>query len=185
VLGWRLLRGFAGDAQVIFPGVYLTRLINKVIANNAPFDFDTALAINAAYASWDIGDPTKIVIAKAGWFWVGGDFTTLGTAYGGANNSDWIAQIERNGSDLDHAIMFERHDHSSGATADGMSIGGPRLLDVDDEISVLFQNANAANLLVESNPSEPPAVGSDYTTQPGTGAMSPHLYVYYVGDAPP
>lgn len=164
-----------------FKGVVLTRLTNLVLPNNTALPFDTAWTMNTGYGTWSAADPTKIVVAKSGWYRVGGDFTTLGTAYGGPNNADWVAQIGRNGIDLDHAIVAERHFHSSGGTADLMSIGGPVRLEAGDTIQVVFQNANGQSLLIESNPSVPPASGSDYRTQPGTGAMSPHLYIVFEG----
>lgn len=171
---------------MIFPGVFLTRLANKVIANNTAFDFDTAWAINPLYGTWVIGAPTKIKVVTPGWYEVGGDFTTLGTNYAGASNLDWIAAITRNGITLAEFIVAERKRAGSGngASADLMSFSSPVLLAADDEIQVIFQNQNAANILVESNPSVPPTSGSDYTTRPGSGAMSPHLYVVYIGAAP-
>lgn len=160
---------------------YLTRLTNVVINDDTAFSWDTARVLNTSYASWSIGDPTKLYIERSGWYWAGGDFTTLGTFYGGANNADWIAAIGKNGITLNDSYIMERHYHSSGASADLMSIGAPIYLLDTDYIQVYFQNVNASSILVESNPTD----GPDYTTDTGPGTMSPHLFLIAMnGPAP-
>jgi hypothetical protein len=162
---------------------YLTRLQNKVINNDTAFDWDTAVVMDSAFAHWAISDATKLYIDRAGWYWIGGDFTTLGTSYGGGANSDWLAGIGKNGITLNDTIVMERHAHSSGATADLMSIGAPVYLLDTDYVQVYFQNPNAASLLVESNPSD--GVPSGYLTDTGPGTMSPHLFLIAMGGAAP
>lgn len=162
---------------------YLTRLNNLVINNDTAFDWSKASVLNAVYASWTIGDPTKLYIDRTGWYWVGGDFTTLGTTYGGANNADWIAGIGKNGIALANTVITERHYHSSGASADLMSIGSPVYLLDTDYLQVYFQNPNAATLLVESNPSD--GLPSGYLADAGPGTMSPHLFLVAMSGAAP
>lgn len=164
-----------------FPAVYVTRLTNIVLANNVPLAFDSAPAANATYGSWSSADPTKLVIAKTGWYLVGVDLTTLGTNYNGPDNSDWVGAVGRNGVDLAHLILGQRHDHSSGGTADLMSFSSPVRLTAADYLQLIVQNPLASGLLVESNVSVPPTSGSDYTTRPGTGVIGPHLYAIYQG----
>lgn len=162
---------------------YLTRLANKVINEDTAFDWDTARVLDTSYATWTIGDATKLYCVRAGWYFVGGDFTTLGTFYGGADNADWLAGVGKNGVALANTVILERHYHSSGASADLMSIGAPVYLTSSDYLQVYFQNAGGTTLLVESNPSD--GLPSGYLTDSGPGTMSPHLYLIAMNGSAP
>lgn len=166
---------------------YLTRLANKVINDDTAFDWDTARVLDTSYASWTIGDPTKLYIERTGWYWVGGDFTTLGTSYGGANNSDWLVLVGKNGITLADSVVAERHytlaPGGAGSSADLVSIGAPVYLLDTDYIQVYFQNANSTSLLVESNPSD--GLPSGYLTDAGPGTMSPHLFLIAMNGTAP
>lgn len=153
---------------------FLTRLSNYVVNNDTAFPFDTARVMDTSYCTW-AGTGNPIVIVTEGWYWVGVNATTLGTYYGGANNSDWVTAVGRNGVDLAHTVISERHYHSSAASADLMSIGAPVYLYVADEIDVYFQNPNASTLLVESNPSD--GLPSGYLTDAGPGTIGTHLFL--------
>lgn len=184
----RIPRGGSGgftvlDQHTMTMVAYLTRLTNVVINDDTAFSWDTARLMNASYASWTIGDPTKLHIERTGWYWVGGDFTTLGTFYGGADNADWLAGVGKNGIALANTVLLERHYHSSGASADLMSIGAPIYLLDTDYLQVYFQNAGATSILVESNPSD--GVPSGYLTDAGPGTMSPHLFLIAMGGGAP
>lgn len=179
------IAGIVGHAQGVvpggYPGVYLTRHSNLIIANDVAFPFDATLAADPLYATWD--GSTKVVIVKEGWYHVAADVTTLGGNYGGPSNVDWLAAIGVNGIDLGHTFVAERQFHSSGGTADLMSIGSDIYLVAGDTVQFYVENhtLGVSSLLVESNPSRPPSSGNDYRTQPGTGAISPHLSVRFVG----
>lgn len=162
---------------------YLTRLTNVVIADDTAFSWDTARLMNTSYASWTIGDPTKLYIDRTGWYFVGADITTLGTSYGGADNSDWLACIGKNGIALANTQIAERHRASTAVNADLMSIGTPMYLLDTDYLQLYLQNANAANILVESNPSD--GLPSGYLTDAGPGTISPHLYLIAMGGGAP
>lgn len=160
---------------------YLTRLSNYVIDAGDPFPFDTEkITTNANYFTWTgtPGDP--LVCTRDGWYHLRGNFTSLGTNYSGPNNTDWSAAITRNGWDLDHMVVYGRKRAGSGGgtSADAFEISDDVYLEVDDLINVVFNVGEAVtSVLIESNPSTPPGSGSDYTSQPGPGTLSPHLII--------
>lgn len=162
---------------------FLTRSANLVITEDTAFDWDLAPVMDAGYAHWAIGDPTKLYIDRTGWYWAGGNFTTLGTDYGGASNANWVAAIGKNGVTLADTIVAERHEAVSGAKADLMSIGSPVYLLDTDYVQVFFQNTNGTTLLVEANVSD--GVPSGYLADAGTHVLSPHLFlIAMAGSAP-
>lgn len=187
MLGARLVRGGAAfvtpDPHDMTMVAYLTRLTNVVINDDTAFSWDTARVLNTTYASWTIGDPTKLYIDRSGWYWIGCDITTLGTSYGGANNADYFVLVGKNGIALANTVLAERHSPASATGADLLSIGGPVYLLDTDYIQVYFQNTNAASILVESNPSD--GLPSGYLTDAGPGTMSPHLFLIALNGAAP
>jgi hypothetical protein len=164
---------------------YLTRLSNVVVTEDVAFDWDTARVMHASYASWSAVDPSKLRIVTTGWYWIGGDFTTLGTSYGGANNSDWVAAVGKNGVALANTVIAERHGPKVATDADLMSIGSPVYLTSGDYLQVYFQNANSGSttLLIESNPSD--GLPSGYLDDAGPGTLSPHLFLIALNGAAP
>lgn len=162
--------------------VQLTRLSNKVIADDTPFPYDTAFLLDTAYATW-AGEGEPLVIVRTGWYWLQVNTTTLGTGYGGPDDSDWLQAVGRNGITLADTIYGERAHGSSGGSALPFSGGRPVYLEAGDELQTYYQNAvfGASTLLVESNPSD----GPDYTTDTGPGTLSPHLMLAAMsGNAP-
>jgi hypothetical protein len=188
VLHHRLLLAARGGGSFTAPVIededmrvvaFLTRLSNIVVAEDTTFPFDTARLMDTDYCTW-AGEDAPIVIVQEGWYVIHGNFTTLGTFYGGPSNARWFAFIGRNGNLLADTIAGELHSYSS-TGADLMSIGTIEWLEAGDEITVYFQNATGTGLLVESNPSD----GPDYTTDTGPGTISPHLILARVaGNAP-
>ena len=161
---------------------FLTRLSNHVIADDTAFPYDTSVILNTGYFTW-AGTGNPLVCARAGRY--GGTLvsTTLGTFYGGADNTDWIHAIGRNGITLAATILSERHTGASGASAQLMTTGMQAFKDlfaVGDTIRVYYQNTNAANLLVESNPSD--GLPSGYLTDAGPGTLSPHIQLWWISD---
>lgn len=158
---------------------YLTRLSNHVVNDGDPFPFDTErITTNATYFTWTgtPGDP--LVCVAEGWYNLRGNFTSLGTFYGGSANTDWSAFIGRNGDDLDHYVVASRKHAGSGAgaSADLLELSDDVYLFAADEITVSFSNnTGAGNLLIESNPSD--GVPSGYLTDAGPGTLSPHLII--------
>lgn len=160
---------------------------NTTIADDTAFPWDVATVEDTSYASWDFAtDPTKVNIVRTGWYLVGADITTLGTSYGGADNADVIALIGKNGLTLDDTIIAERSDKPNSTGVGLFTVGPqPRYLEAGDYIQLYIQNVNANTTMLESNPSTPPATGSDYTNQPGTGVIGSHLYLIAMGGGAP
>jgi hypothetical protein len=180
----RLLLALAGGVGSVELGIedpmivaFMTRLSNYVINDDTSFPFDHARVLDTTYFTWTgtPGDP--LVCQVEGWYFLKGNFTTLGTGYGGADNTDWFAAISRNGLTLDDMVVAgrKRAGSGAGASADLFEISDDVYLEVGDEIFVLFQNTGASTLLVESNPSD--GVPSGYLTDAGPGTLSPHLVI--------
>ena len=161
---------------------YLTRLSNIVVDNGDPFPFDTARVMDTDYATWSETPGDPIVIVQSRWYYVGGDFTSLASFYGGPAAADWIVQLTRNGLDLDHTIVAEWvYEPTTGAT--GRGLGSPVYLEAGDEIQATVINSSASTILIESNPSD--GVPDGYLADAGPGTLSPHLYLIALsGPAP-
>lgn len=160
----------------------LTRLSNIVVTENTAFPYDTAIVLDTAYATW-AGEGNPLVIVTTGWYWIHLNSTTLGTFYGGPDNSDWLHAVGRNGITLADTVYGERNSSGNAATAQFISGGSPVYLEAGDEIDVYYTNLKSGEttLLVESNPSD----GPDYTTDTGPGTLSPHIFLIKMsGDAP-
>lgn len=160
----------------------LTRLSNVVVTEDTAFPYDTSVVLDTDFVTW-AGSGNPLVIVQTGWYWVHVNSTTLGTGYGGPNNSDWVHAVGRNGITLADTIYSQRNSSGNAASAQLMSGGSPVYLEANDEIRVYYQNlvSGATTLLVESNPSD----GPDYTTDTGPGTLSPHIFLVRMGgDAP-
>jgi hypothetical protein len=162
----------------------LTRLSNYVVNDDTAFPYDHAFVLDTDYATW-AGEGEPLVVVQAGWYWVWLNDTTLGTNYGGANNSDWLHAVGRNGITLNDTVFSQRHTGANAASAQLMSGGSPVYLQAGDELRTYFQNcvAGQTTLLVESNPTD--GVPGGYLTDEGPGTLSPHLFlIRMAGPAP-
>ena len=160
----------------------LTRSTNVVVTEDTAFSYNTSVVMDTAYCTW-AGTGNPIVIVQTGWYFVWVNSTTLGTSYGGPNNSDWIHAVGKNGITLADTIYSQRDSSGNGASAQLMSGGSPVYLTAADAIRVYYQNmvSGQTTLLVESNVSD----GPDYTTDTGTMVLSPHLILMAMtGNAP-
>lgn len=168
------LTGFEG--AVLPYGTSVMSTANDTVTNEEPIPFNTELIDSAGM--WSIGDPTKVHIPRDDWYWVGADITTLGTAYGGPNNTNVSIAIMKNwdgvSTQLGYYVAYERFNNEDGASAAGNSLLQLVYLEAGDVLQVILIG-NAGSLLVESNPSD--GVPSGFPNDTGPGTLSPHFFV--------
>jgi hypothetical protein len=171
--GWRvdkvLLPSIADSSGGLLDGVMITRMSNVVVDDSAPFPFDRQVA------GWEQADPSVIVVPADGWYMVGADITTLGTAYGGPSNrqtqlsvvKDW----EPGTPPLLATVAFENFHADDGQGAHGNSLLQPVWLEAGDRLELVI----GSQVLVESNPSD--GLPGDFLTDEGPGVLSPRFYL--------
>lgn len=156
---------------------FLTRSSNIKVSNEQPFPWNTE--IDDVGDTWDPADPTVITAAATGWYWVGVNITTLGTSYGGPNNSNVMITVLKNWDgvsiQLGYYVAWERFANTASTSAQGNSLLQMVHLEAGDELQVALIGATSAGLLVESNPSD--GLPSGFLTDAGPGTLSPHFYL--------